>query len=200
MTKTDGTSLDEKYFTAVTNTFIHSMFSRYTITLNATTINQAADLYEYRAYLENLLAYGTDAATSHLTNAFWYLDYGNTLPNDPTKTDSKNKGFITRWNRIKQSKEFQLYGRLHSDVCNATQHLISGVKLKIKIYESRNNFLPNEYKRRIENVLSISRSATDCQSSQAEPCVSYGAQYDSEQGGRCDIEPDESRNQDIQLF
>jgi hypothetical protein len=30
-----------------------------------------ANLYQYCAYLENLLTYGTDSASSHLTNAYW---------------------------------------------------------------------------------------------------------------------------------
>jgi hypothetical protein len=94
----------------VTNNFLHSLFSQCTITLNVVTITLAAGLYGYRAYLETLLTYGSDAASSHLTNAFWYHDNGDTQANDPTDkyTDSTNKGFIARWNRIKQSKEVEL--------------------------------------------------------------------------------------------
>jgi hypothetical protein len=35
---------------------------------------------------------------------------------NPTAADAKNAGFITRWNKIKQSKEVQLYGQLHIDL------------------------------------------------------------------------------------
>ena len=83
------------------------------------------ELYNYRSYLQTLLSYGSDAATSHLTNRYWYLDRRNMLPCDPTATytDEKNKGFIARWNRIKQNKEVDLYGRLHTDIRNVPTHL-----------------------------------------------------------------------------
>ena len=103
MTKVDGTTLDNTDFTAVTNNFLHSLFSQCSISLNGVTITQATELYNYRSYFETLLTYGTDAAATHLTNAFWYLDDGDLLPCDPTAADAKNKVFITRWNRIKQS-------------------------------------------------------------------------------------------------
>ena len=55
-----------------------------------------ARAYNYRAYLETLLTYGTDAASSQLSNCNWYLDAGdmylvilqpiNTLP--PQTMDS----------------------------------------------------------------------------------------------------------------
>jgi len=84
--------------------------------------------------------YGSDATTSHLTNAFWYLDNGDILRCDPTAANAKNKGFITRWDRIKQSKEVELYGRIHSDICNVHKHLLPGVRLQIKFTKSRSSF------------------------------------------------------------
>jgi hypothetical protein len=69
--------LDEKDFTAVTNNFLHYIFSECSISLNGVTITQTTELYQYRSYLENLLTYGSDAAALHLTNVFWYLDDGD---------------------------------------------------------------------------------------------------------------------------
>jgi len=60
-------------------------------------ITQSGDLYNYRAYLETILSYGNDAASSHLANSYWYKDAGDMLPCDPTKPESKNTGFIDRW-------------------------------------------------------------------------------------------------------
>jgi hypothetical protein len=108
--------------------------------LNGTTVTQAADLYQHRAYLETLLTYGTDTAASHLTNALWYPDGGDMPPCDSTKADSKNEEFVTCWNRIKQSKEFKLYGRIHSDLSNVAQFLISGVKLQTKFMKTKITF------------------------------------------------------------
>ena len=138
----DGKDLDNKDFTAVTNNFLHSLFSQCSITLNGVPITQASELYQYRSYLETLLTYGSDAATSHLTNAFWYLDDGDMLPCDLTaeKTATTNKGFITRWDRIKQSKEIQLSGRFHSDFYNVPLYLVPGVRIQIKLTKARPSF------------------------------------------------------------
>jgi hypothetical protein len=118
LTKADGTSLDATDFTAGTNKLLHSIFSQCSVALNGTTITPATDLYNYRSFFETILSYGSDASASHLTNAFWYLDDGDLMPCYPAAAVAKNKGFVSRWNRIKQSKEIQLYGRLHSDICN----------------------------------------------------------------------------------
>jgi hypothetical protein len=88
------------------------------------------------------LTYGSDAAQTHLSNAFWYLDTGNLLPCDPTVavTATTNTGYVTRWNRLKQSKAIELYGRVHSVICNVAQYLIPGVGLQIRFTKANENF------------------------------------------------------------
>jgi len=83
----DGKDLDATD-TAETNSFLHSLFSQCSVSLNGVNITPASELYSYRAYLESLLKYGSDAANSHLTNACWYLyEGGYVLPGDPTSDD-----------------------------------------------------------------------------------------------------------------
>ena len=64
LTKANGTSLEISDHTCVANNLLHSLFSQCNITLNDVTITHAADLYHYRAYLETILTYGSDAVTS----------------------------------------------------------------------------------------------------------------------------------------
>jgi hypothetical protein len=98
-------------------------------------------LYPYHAYLESLLTYGSDAANSHLTNAYWCLDDGgDDLPGDPTSDDTKNKGFVKRWERQKQSKVTELYGHLHTDIYNVSQFVLSCVRVQIKLTKAKNDF------------------------------------------------------------
>jgi hypothetical protein len=61
---------------------------------------QATENYHYRSFLGTILTFANDAAASHLTNDFWYLDKGNMQPCDPTKAESTNKGFIIFLDRI----------------------------------------------------------------------------------------------------
>jgi hypothetical protein len=116
----NGAELDIKDYTAAVNNMLHSLFEQCNMSLNNISIIPSADNYKYRSYFESILTYGSDAAESHLTNAYWYLDNINVLTCDPTDTynDTTNKGFIRRWNPKKQSKVIELVGRLHADICN----------------------------------------------------------------------------------
>ena len=67
--KEDNTLLGDTDYTTGINNLLHSLFSQCSISLNGTQITQGTDLYNYRAYLETLLTYGSDAAESHLKNA-----------------------------------------------------------------------------------------------------------------------------------
>jgi len=88
---TDGNDLDASDFTAGTKNFLHSLFSQCSISLNGVNITPASELYPYRSYLESILTYGSDAANSHLTNTYWYLDKGDIFAGDPTSDNIKNK-------------------------------------------------------------------------------------------------------------
>ena len=103
-------------------------------------IKQSGDLYNNRAYLGTILSYGNEEASSHLTNRYWYKDPGVMLPCDPTKAESTNTGFVYRWNRQKQSKEMEMYERIHSDLCNVPKFLLPGVRLQIKFTKANPSF------------------------------------------------------------
>ena len=116
----------------MTKNFLYSLLCQCSIPLNGVTLTPATKIDNYRSYFETILAYDSDAAASHLTNALWYMDDGGLLPCDPAAADAENKVFITRWDQIKQSKEVQLYGKIHSDICNVPLYLVPGVRMQIK--------------------------------------------------------------------
>ena len=108
LTTADGKDLEATDFTATTNNVLHSLFTECSITLNETTFTPSSNLYQYCSYLETILTYGRDAANSHLTSGFWYLDSGDLQTWEPTTTEPTNAGFVAHWNRIKERKEVQL--------------------------------------------------------------------------------------------
>jgi hypothetical protein len=143
LVKPEGTALDNTDFTAGTNDLLNSVFSQCSITLNGTHLTRAAELYNYRAYIETLLTYGTDADASHLTNAYWYIDGPEMPACGPTADDARTKGnagFADRWNRMKQSNRIKLYRRIHADICNVRLYLLSNIRLQIKFTKARTNF------------------------------------------------------------
>ena len=154
----DNTDLPETDYMAVVNNLLHSLFSRCTIYLNGTQITQATELYPYRAYIETISTYGNDAGSSHLTMP-WLLDEGNMLGGDGAKPErTNNGGFCARWNRLKESQTFEMYGRLHSDICNVPLFLLNGVKIQIKLTKAKKAFYLLSNRADTKSHFQISRS------------------------------------------
>jgi len=61
-------------------------------------------------------------------------------PSDENLTAMTNREFILRWNRISAHKEVQIFGRLHSDICNVPLYLLPGVRLQIRLNKARPSF------------------------------------------------------------
>jgi len=138
-----GKNVDFSDHTGVRNNFIHSLFSQCNVNLNGVNITQAIEHYQCRSYLETLMTYGTDAAATDVSNAYWYLDAGEMQPVDPSAenlTAKTNNGFILRWYRISASREVQLFGRIHNDICNVPLYLLPGVRLQIRVTKGRSSF------------------------------------------------------------
>ena len=49
------------------------MFSSFNVSLNGKPVTIHDTNYHYKAYLEKLLNYGSDASGTHLVSSFWYL-------------------------------------------------------------------------------------------------------------------------------
>jgi len=92
-------------------------------------------------------------------------------PVDPSAenvTAMTNRAFILRLNRISASREVELFGRLHSDICNVPLYLLPGVRLQIRLTSSRPSFyLMN--KSRFKDRFQIFGSPITGQMRQAEP-------------------------------
>jgi len=95
--------------------------------------------------MQNLLTYGTDAATSHFTNTYRYLQTGDMQPCEPTAethTATTNEVFIARWTRLSGSRDVELFVRLQSVLSNLPLFMLPGVKLQIKLTKARPSYYP----------------------------------------------------------
>jgi len=64
-------------------------------------------------------------------------------PSDPTAethTSATNDRFIARWSRLSGSRDVQLLGHLHTDLCNVPLFLMPRVPLQIKLRKARLSF------------------------------------------------------------
>jgi hypothetical protein len=134
--------LDIKDYTAGVNNMLHFLFDQCNISLSGTSINPSADNFKHLALLETLLTYGSDAAESHLTNAYCYRDDGDMLTCDPTDTSAAtaNKGWARRWLLQRHSKVIEMIGRLHADICNAQTFIVPGVTVNVRLTKDRREF------------------------------------------------------------
>lgn len=71
-TKSEPISAEEKV--GEVNNLLHSLFDQITVSLNGTQIENSNGSYGYRAYLEKLLNYGTDAKETHLFSSLFIKD------------------------------------------------------------------------------------------------------------------------------
>ena len=128
--------------TAVTNKLLHSLFSQCkSCSTGSLSHNRTSTIIIVP--ISRLLTYGTNAASSHLSNSYSYLDNGDKNPCDPmaeTHTSATSDGFIARWSRLSGSRDVQLFGRLHTDVCNVPLFLLPRVQLQIKLTKARPSF------------------------------------------------------------
>jgi len=101
------------------------MFSCQSVSLNGKPFTLHETNYYYKAYLEKLLNYGSDASGTHLVSSLWYLDSSQELKD--------NNGYSTRLKYIGNSQTVELYGRLHADLIKSDKILINGVDMNIKM-------------------------------------------------------------------
>jgi hypothetical protein len=79
LVKTDGSDISsaESNTAGCVNTLLHSMFS--CVSLNGKPVILHETNYHYKAYLEKLLNYGSEASGTHLMSSLWYLDSSQEL-------------------------------------------------------------------------------------------------------------------------
>ena len=140
--KLDGSAITDAEKVGPVNLFLHSLFTQLDITLNGRSISDGTNTYPYRAYLETLLSYGTEAKSTHLTASLFYKDTAGKMDEpDPTKTGNNvNQGLKKRTSFIKESSTVDLIGRVHGDIFNQEKFMLDGVKVRMKLHRSRNHF------------------------------------------------------------
>jgi hypothetical protein len=111
---------------------LHSLFSSVSVTLNGKPVTLHETNYHYKAYLEKILNYSSDASGTNLVSNLWYLDSSGELKD--------NNGYTTRLQYMCCSQTVELYGRLHADLFNSDRMLINGVDMNIKLTRTSESF------------------------------------------------------------
>ena len=134
--KQDGTVLANDSNVAPVCNFLQALWSQCDSFLNGVLVTQASNTYPYRAYIETLLSFWEEAKKSQLSCSFWY---GDTASKFDSLTNA-NKGFQKRKELAAGSKELDMIGKLHLDLCFQNRYLLSGVEVKLWLNRSKDVF------------------------------------------------------------
>lgn len=137
VTKADGKDLDSSSKVGPVNLFLQSLFSTVEVTLqNKVTLTCTNN--PYRAMIQTLLKYGTDADTSQLTTQLFIKDDHASM-ND-CDTAGSNDGLVERTGYVALSKMLDLQGGLYHDFFQMKRYLLNQVDVKVKLYRSPTSF------------------------------------------------------------
>ena len=136
----NGKQLDPTDIVAPTNLFLHSLFSKVELKLNGKQVCSMNNrIYPYRAMLETLLNYGSDAKSSHLECELYYKDTAGAM--EDMKEDSKNVGFIDRLQyTLQDDGSIEMMGRLHHDMFQQEKLLLSKTDINVVLTRAANEF------------------------------------------------------------
>lgn len=134
----NGNDLPNDATIAPVNYFLHSMFCQVDVLLNGTQITSSTSTYPYRAVIETLLSYGSDAKKSQLASALFSKDMAGRM--DTVTVENNNPAFIKRRDLAAGSRVIDMMGRLHLDLFFQDRYLLNEVTVKIKLTRSKDNF------------------------------------------------------------
>ena len=133
----EAIATDDK--TAPINNIANSLFSQVSVSLKNTTISHPNPHYGYRAYLENLLNYSTEAKKTWLTYEGFYQDQAE---NFDTET---NTGLLARKALFAGGRKCELVTRLHCDI-NFQKNLVpSNLDIKYILTPARQEFVMQNF-------------------------------------------------------
>jgi hypothetical protein len=70
----DGTNLEPDEEVAPVNLFLQSLFSQIDVSIQGKVMSSTSGFYPYKAYIQTLLRYGSDARQSQLHTQLWLKD------------------------------------------------------------------------------------------------------------------------------
>lgn len=105
------------------NYLLHSMIKQVDIFIGDKQISTTNPTYGYKAYFEAFFGFSKDQKQTHLTSALWYDD-----------EDLKEEILVKKQSKyLRNYRELDLMGRLHTDLTFQGRNLIGGTKLIFRI-------------------------------------------------------------------
>ena len=128
---------------APVNLLLHSLFSNVSVVMNTKELTEKDAHYAYRAYLETLLTYSSEALKTRGCVSGWFKDDADTM-NGIILADAEgvkaNTGFVSRNSMCSLSKEMTLVGRPHCDIFHQNLDIPPNCTLRITFTPTKDAF------------------------------------------------------------
>lgn len=128
----DASQAVEKQPAFAANT-LHSLFKSIQVSFNNKTVFNH-DLYPYKAYLELITNFSSDAIDKNFSSSGAILDVENKFEN------VDNRGFATRRGKTSDGKLWTLYGRISLDISNQQKLMLNNLDIRFNFQLSSPQF------------------------------------------------------------
>lgn len=144
----DGSSLLTGEDIAPVNLFLQSLFSQIDVSIQGKALSTSSGFYPYKAYIQSLLRYGSDAKQSQLSTQLWLKDTAGKF-DDVDLTNGDNTNGIVRMAYIAKSKLIDLQGPIMHDLFQVRRYILNQVGVSIRFHRTNPSFslLSNEAKK-----------------------------------------------------
>lgn len=112
------------------NLFSATIFDQVDVYLGGKLVCDKSSYYAYRAYLQTLLSYDSDAKENHLMAEGWYEDTAGHMT-----TSSNNKGHASRVEKFSEvGAVVHVVGRIHTDITQQPRFMIPNIEIKFRFH------------------------------------------------------------------
>ena len=157
----DDPTVPDRSIVFPVNYLIAAMFKQVEVYLGGRLVSSNDTMYPYRAFLEMLLSYTKDVKNEFLAMSLYFpetKDLEAIAPVALADTSNVNPSAVTRFNKTKFGKSFELIGRIHADFFNQARYLMGKCSVKVKLHRHSPKFFlmaateNNEYILEIESA------------------------------------------------
>lgn len=132
--KSDGTVLTDTEGTSIVNLFSQSLFKQVECEINGSQVcDLSTPTYAYKAFLETMLSYSSDAKKAHLQCSMFKKDTAGSYD------DWNNAGSLERYALVKGKKAY-FSNIIHSDFLQCHRYLLPKTDLRLKFIRNEDNF------------------------------------------------------------
>ena len=135
--KADGSAAAKtatNYSVSPINLFGKTFFKQVKVWLNSKLAYDSNDTYMYRAYIETLLSFGSDAKNSQLQTSLYSKDTSG-------KFESvENQGHKFRGAYIDDGRKMEVVGPIHADIFNQNRLMLNNMEVQLELHRNSNAF------------------------------------------------------------